>query len=320
MSPLSIPFSFAALRMASAGLRPPISVALGPEGIVAGIAAGAGAAEGAPVQLASAAIPLGSLLPGISESNLRQPAEIVSALRGALARLELRGRAATLIVPDACVRVFLLDFDTFPAKRDEALPILRFRLRKSVSFDVEHAAVSYQILSEGSARTETPWKILVVLMPFAQRDEYESLLRSAGLEPGVVLPACLSALCPLQSQRAELIVAHSTSSLTIAIVSGSDYLLYRTSDLPADQQSHRAEVQRAVAVAVAFYEDTLHSLPGRILYAGALTLAEFAAMLDENSLPIEPLIDLASIPSAAGIASALSGMASATAAALAGAS
>jgi type IV pilus assembly protein PilM len=273
----------------------------------------------APVQLATASISDGALLAGIGESNLRQSAEITTALRGALARIEMHGRAATLIVPDASVRVFLLDFDTFPARRDEALPILRFRLRKSVSFDVEHAAVSYQVLSEGSARTETPWKILAVLMPASVRDEYEGLMRSVGLEPGVVLPTGLAALCPLQSQRAELIVSHGRSSLTIAIVSGSDYLLYRTSDLPADEAGHRAEVQRAVAVACAFYEDTLRAMPGGILYAGSLSLKEFSAMLEESSLAVEPLIGLDAIPSAAGVADYLRGLASAVVGALAGA-
>lgn len=316
MSPLSIPFSLAALRSASAGLRPPVSIAFGAEGI----AAGSVAAAGAPVQLATAAIPRDALVAGIGESNLRQSAEIASALRGVLARVEMRGRAATLIVPDACVRVFLLDFDTFPTRRDEALPILRFRLRKSVSFDVEQAAVSYQVLSEGSARTETPWKILVMLMPMAVRDEYEGLMRSVGLEPGVVLPASLASLCPLQSQRAELMVCHGSSSLTIVIVSGSDFLLYRTSDLPADEAGHRVEVQRAVAVACAFYEDTLRALPGRILYAGALSLREFSAMVEQSSLAVEPLVDLDGIPGTAGVAQDQHGLATAVAGALAGVS
>ena len=46
------------------------------------------------------------------------------------------------------MRVFVLDFDSLPAKPAEALPVLRFRLRKMVPFDVEHAGVSYQVLTE----------------------------------------------------------------------------------------------------------------------------------------------------------------------------
>ena len=50
---------------------------------------------------------------------------------------ELSGRLATAsqpdgLVPDASVRVLLLDFDTLPTKTADILPILRFRLRKLV--------------------------------------------------------------------------------------------------------------------------------------------------------------------------------------------
>ena len=56
----------------------------------------------------------------------------------------------TLIVPDTAVRVFVMDFDSLPAKAAEALPVLRIRLRKMVPFDVEKAGVSYQVLSQGT--------------------------------------------------------------------------------------------------------------------------------------------------------------------------
>ncbi len=315
MSPLSIPFSLSALRAASAGLRPPVAIALGPEGVVAGTAG----TENATIQIAGAALSAGVIHPSIVETNLTQPAETIAAIRAALAGVEPRGRAATMIVPDAAVRIFLLDFDTFPTRRDEALPILRFRLRKSVSFDVEHAGVSFQILSEGSARTQTPWKIMAILMPGAVREEYEGVARAAGLEPGVVLPASLASLCPLHSQQAELIAFHSRCSLTIAIVSGSDFLLHRTSDLSSETGSQRTEIQRAIAVSCAFFEDTLRAAPSRILYAGALPRAEFATIINEASMTVEPMVDLAALPNATGIADHLSGLASTVVAALTGA-
>lgn len=313
MSPISIPFSLSGLRAASAGLRPPVAIALGPEGIVIGAAG----AEIATMQLSGATLPAGAIRPGIVEANLAQSAETVAAIRAVLGRVEARGRAATMIVPDAAVRVFLLDFDTFPTRREEAIPILRFRLRKSLSFDVEHAALSFQVLTEGSSRTEAPWKILAILMPGGVRDDYEAAVRAAGLEPGVVLPASLATLCPLQSQQAELVAFHSVHTLTISIVSGSDFLLYRSIDLPTEAAAHRTEIQRAVAVACAFFEDTLRAAPSRILYAGALPILDFAAILAESSMTMEPIVDPATIPDVAG--DNLSGLASAVAAALAGA-
>ena len=46
------------------------------------------------------------------------------------------------MIPDAAVRVLLLDFDTLPEKTTEAEPIVRFRLRKSVPFDADQPKVT----------------------------------------------------------------------------------------------------------------------------------------------------------------------------------
>ncbi len=47
------------------------------------------------------------------------------------------------IVPDAAVRVMLVEFDTLPSDQEEALGVVRFRLKKSLPFDVDKAKVSY---------------------------------------------------------------------------------------------------------------------------------------------------------------------------------
>ena len=60
------------------------------------------------------------------------------------------------MVPDAAVRVLMLDFDSLPAKVQEAMPIVRFRLRKLMPFEVDDAAVSYQVMEEKLSR-RTRW-------------------------------------------------------------------------------------------------------------------------------------------------------------------
>ena len=41
------------------------------------------------------------------------------------------------------MRVFILPFETLPRRADEALPLLRWRLKKSVPFDVDETVVSW---------------------------------------------------------------------------------------------------------------------------------------------------------------------------------
>ena len=47
-----------------------------------------------------------------------------------------------------------------------------------------------------------------------------------------------------------------------------DLLLYRTLDLPEDPSQRLLEVQRGIAVAVAYYEDRLGARPRQLQYAG----------------------------------------------------
>ncbi len=95
-----------------------------------------------------APLPAGVVKPGLAEANLTDQAVVVAALRKALDDVSASEKQLTLVVPDAAVRVLLLDFDTLPAKVQEALPIVRFRLRKLMPFEVDDAAVSYQVMAE----------------------------------------------------------------------------------------------------------------------------------------------------------------------------
>ncbi len=273
----------------AAGGRPAAACEITPQGVVAA----ATPAAGQPPVYAAESLPALSLQPGL-ESNLLDPPSVTAAIRMALNQVQPRVRSVSVVVPDAAVRVFVLDFDTLPSKLDEALPVLRFRLRKSVPFDVEHAGISYQVLSEGSSRLETQWKVLAAVMPGPVLAEYEGAVRAAGYEPGVVLPASLAALCALSamdSQEAVLAVNLNARALTTSIVAGNDMLLYRTVELPLEAEALRAEVQRSIAVSAAFYEDKLHVRPHRLLYSGVLSAHDFALLLDDAEFAVGEIVE-----------------------------
>ncbi len=78
-------------------------------------------------------------------------AAVRSALDGVVSRTGERGRDVTVVVPDGAARVLLLDFDQLPGKLAEALPVVRFRLKKLLPFDADDAAVSYQVMSSAKS-------------------------------------------------------------------------------------------------------------------------------------------------------------------------
>lgn len=263
----------------AAALRPRMACELQPEGV---LAARLEASGQAPVA-AFAPLPAGSVAGGPKTPNLIDRAAVVAALRKALDEVASRDRQTTLVIPDAAVRVLLLDFDTLPSKAADVLPVIRFRLRKLVPFDVDDAAVSYQIVEQ---RADVV-RATVAVIPREVLDEYESAVREAGYEPGVVLPSSLAAVAALRGHDPALVVHRNGNTLTTAIARQNDLLLHRTVELPPNPVE---EIQRTVSVAVAYFEDTLAGRPESLFYSGPGGAAEFAGSLAEEGLRVRDLV------------------------------
>ena len=287
--------------------RPLTAVELAPEGALAAtIPQGADSPA-----YAFAPLPAEALVPGVAEANIRDNDAVVAAIRTALAELSPKSRAVTLVLPDTSIRVFVLDFDTLPAKPAEAIPVLRFRLRKMVPFDVEHAALSYQIL----VQTDDAVKVLATIMPGPVLAGYESAVRAAGYEPGVVLPSSLASLAALDSLEPILAANLSSQALTTSITSGQDLYLFRTVDLPQERDARTAEIQRSIAVAAAYYEDKLVARPRQLHYAGIQKTDEFARLVGDPDLAVVDMVPTSGLGattalgplSTAGITGALAG-------------
>ena len=267
--------------------RPPAAIEIAPEGVLAAARPAARGRRGAsePAQgNVYAYVPLspGAIVPSIEEPNLRASESVIAAIRSALDEISPRTRAVTVVLPDTLVRVFVLDFDSLPAKPSEAIPVVRFRLRKMVPFEVEHAGVSYQVLSQNASE----WKVLAAVVPGPILAEYEAAVRSAGYEPGAVLSSSLAALESFESMEAVMAANLSAHSITTTIATGQELLLYRTLDLPQDSAQRVAEIQRSVAVASAYIEDKLGSRPRTLHYAGVQDPAEFAASIGDPELSV----------------------------------
>src|SRR5689334_20842010 len=91
-----------------------------------------------------------ALKPGtLSVSPLREnvvdPDEFAMTVR-ALSGTQAAGRKrkdVALILPDYATRIAVLDFDEFPDDPKEQLSLIRFRIKRSVPFDVDSAVLGY---------------------------------------------------------------------------------------------------------------------------------------------------------------------------------
>ena len=216
------------------GTRPRLAVEIRPEGVVAARAEDAGAILSAVAQgsaTGGAAAPVLRARQSVSSAEEARR-ETIAAVRKALEAVALKEKQTTVVLPDAAVRVLLLEFDQLPAKTAEALAVVRFRLKKLLPFDADEAVVSYQVM----AQTRDLVKVLAVAIPKDVLAEYEGMVRSAGFEPGAVLPSTLAACAGLaEGDGATLVVNAGEQSVTTAIVQGGVLLLHRTVDLALNE-------------------------------------------------------------------------------------
>ena len=278
---MAIPFRILSAKTHS---RPRLACEITPEGVVAARLQKDGQAV-----MSFAPLPPGALKPLLAGDNLVDRAAVEIALGKALEDVGAREKQLTLVVPDAAVRVLMLDFDSLPAKDQEALPIVRFRLRKVMPFEVEDAAVSYQVMRQGADQSH----VLVTAMAGPVRDEYEGAVRATGYEPGAVLPSTLASLAALTTGEPALVVNRNGRSLTTAIAAGDELLLHRTEELAENEAQLREDLEQCVLVARAYFEDTLQANPQVLYCVGPGGAQEIERMLDgaaEDGLRIRELV------------------------------
>ena len=209
------------------GTRPRLACEVRAEGVVCAFAEDAAGMLGA---VSRTNLADGVLAAGLKRGNIVDRSAVVAAVRTTLDAVAGAGRTrhVTLVVPDAAVRVLLLDFDVLPSKPVEALSVVRFRLKKLLPFDAEDAVVSYQVMSSAKNMVQ----VVAVAMPREVLAEYEAMVIAAGYLPGAVLPSTLAALAGLEEAEASALVVNvSEQQVTTAIVRGGVLLLHRSLDM-----------------------------------------------------------------------------------------
>ena len=214
------------------------------------------------------------------------------ALRDLLAAVAGRSRDICLVLPDATTRVMLLDFDTLPDKKPDADAVVRFRLKKSLPFDIDQSAVSFERQGAGSQI-----RVVAAVTPRNVLDEYEALVRDAGYNPGTVLPSMLAALGLVDASRPTMVIKVEQGTTTFAIVDQDQLLLYRALDNGGTSVSGESLVDD-VNTSLVYFEDRYGVNVDRVLVTGVQVAAGLAGGVSANDIRVEELVS----SSAAGVA------------------
>ena len=275
------------------GSRPKLACEIAGDRVFAARAAEKG---GTLESYATRELPLGSVVPDLIENNLRRRDDVAKSIRDALGSVAGRGRDVIAILPDAAVRVVLLDFDALPTSKQEAEAVVRFRLKKSLPFDVDKAKVSYHAQTSGQGvRTIAAVALSSVV------EDYEAAFRDAGYSPGLVLPSMLAALGAADASRPTLVVKVDTRTIGIAILDNNQMLLFRTLENTRGASITGEQLAEEVYPSIVFFQDTYSLNIERVLISGLPESSGAAqALAAQTTAEVKELITGAQLGSARG--------------------
>jgi hypothetical protein len=168
----------------------------------------------------------GTLSPAPSRQNIENLANLQRALQTVTKAIGSGNGRLGLLVPDAMVRVAILDFETLPARSREAETLVRWRMKENLPFAPEEARVSYQALGQSAERTE----LLAIAAKNEVLDEYEAALEQMQGGSALVLPTTLGLLplLPETGEAGQLLVHVYSGGITNVVVSGNRLRLWRS--------------------------------------------------------------------------------------------
>jgi type IV pilus assembly protein PilM len=208
----------------------------------------------------------GTLVISPIEDNVRR-ADLVASQIASIAPVQdpRKRRPASLILPDYAARVTVLDFDAFPAKPDEQLALIRFRLKKTLPFDIDSAALSYFV--QPSAASDAPHRaeVVAVSVAFEIVARYEALFRAAAFHPGEITTSALAALPMFHGEGPAVIAKIAGRVLSVMALVGGSLKLFRCVEM---EEATEEDVLRILQPTFAYMEDELDAPSAGLVLCG----------------------------------------------------
>ena len=239
-----------------------------------------------PASLVSQELAAGIVSASPLRDNILQPEVFASEV----ARLVPPGsarkrRTAALILPDYSARLSVLDFDSFPEKAEDQEALVRFRIRKSIPFDIDSAAISYWRQNSPGGKSH---EVVVAVTPLEIIARYEAPFRAAGLHPGLITASPLATLDLIPPDGISVVAKVNGRILTVLVSHLGVLKLVRSLELT---EFSLTEIAADLHPTFVYVEDNLQAPAVRLLLCGfgeleSTAVSQFQA---ELQLPVEPL-------------------------------
>ena len=219
--------------------------------IVAGVDSSRKKAVGKIVQ----PLPAGSIVGSLVEKNIVDVAAVRDLTKDALKQAGHRGFEISVVVPDESSRITFVTVESLAGKAEDRDAFIRWKLKKSVPFDVDTAQMAYQVLGPHEGPEGKGFDVMVALSPRAIVQEYEDLFERLDLHAGYIVPSGVAVMnlypAPASNLRADdtLFVKIAPDSVATTIFQNHRPRFYRrVTDMP---------LYDAVYPTMMFYQDKL---------------------------------------------------------------
>ncbi len=240
-------------------------------------------------------LPPEALRPQPLRENFAAPTAIAEAVGSALEDAQAsntgkRRREIALLLPDMSARVTVLAFEQLPVKTEEILPLLRFRLKKTVPFDVDEAAIAWRVSparGEGTSRD-----LVVAVTPRAIVRQYEAIFEQLGYLPGEVTVSTVAGLNLVVdapgAESGSMLLRGSGGQMSIAVTSQNELRMLRSSDYGDEPLDGEGERFRDIFSSAVFFQDSYGGKIDRVWHSGFGDFADPLWSQIETELGVAP--------------------------------
>lgn len=166
----------------------------------------------------------GGLAPSFERANAPGAASLRNRIDEGKKILGLSGGAITLLIPETCVRIFVLATESLPASEGEREAFFRWRVAKQMPLLPDDLKLAYDL-----SFVPGPEKVIVAAARETVIREYEDLFLAAGLRPGCVSIPTLSLANLIDRDAAVngILLNSESDHLSLLAVMDSEWALYR---------------------------------------------------------------------------------------------
>ena len=214
-------------------------------------------------------LPEGLVSPSLIRPNIASVPDFVTELKSAFAKAEIKTARISLALPDASAKVSLHPLDTLPGNENEKQQLLRWKLKKTVPFNIDEAHVT----SLDHKLPNGKHLVLTVCIHKEVLAQYEEVFQKLGIHAGYICLSSfatfelLSKLEPDLGQRSVLLLRVRSSGVSSLIAQEGRVVLFRQTGVEEEATATATgtvglpDLFDEIHPCVTYYQDKLSSQP-----------------------------------------------------------